>query len=238
VGLPSISLTRVAAALSVVALVLFTVSDFFLTEFWDENAMFTSVVADVLVLIVGVAVLNEFLAARSRQRWRLLADYAMAELSSSCRLVWVRLAEAIGLGRREELTSDAFRELVRSPAEEERSVERAAAMFAETAESRGDLHQEISTLVRSTRSTLTSWAAVLVETPYSRALSRYVEMQAQLSELELVLWEEAEGKRPSYSGTGNPEWIAARISSLIELGAELEVELHRAATTMEVKAPT
>lgn len=37
--------------------------------------MVTSVVADILVLIVGVAVVNEFLEARSRRRWRRVAEY-------------------------------------------------------------------------------------------------------------------------------------------------------------------
>jgi len=45
--------TRISAALSVVALVAAAVSDFLATGFWDENAMVTSVVADILVLVVG-----------------------------------------------------------------------------------------------------------------------------------------------------------------------------------------
>src|SRR5829696_3923002 len=68
------STTRIAGALSLLALAAVTVSDFLLTDFWDRNAMATSVVADVFVLMVGVAVVNEFLAARSRRRWQLVAD--------------------------------------------------------------------------------------------------------------------------------------------------------------------
>lgn len=73
--LPSTTLTRVSAALSLLALAAATLSDFLFTGSWDRNAMATSVVADVLVLVVGVAVVNEFLAARARREWRLLSDY-------------------------------------------------------------------------------------------------------------------------------------------------------------------
>jgi len=87
VRLTSTISTRVGAALSLIALAVITVSDFLVTDFWDRNAMVTSVVSDILVLIVGVAVVNEFLAARSLRNWRLVANYSLTELSSSCRHV-------------------------------------------------------------------------------------------------------------------------------------------------------
>jgi ABC-type thiamin/hydroxymethylpyrimidine transport system permease subunit len=82
---PSIRLTRTSAALSILALAAAALSDFLLTGFWDRNAMVTSVVADILVLIVGVAVVNEFLAARARREWRLLSDYGLVELGETAR---------------------------------------------------------------------------------------------------------------------------------------------------------
>src|SRR5918994_1598462 len=108
-GLASLHGTRLAAGLSLAALVAITISDFLLTEFWDRNAMATSIVADVLVLVVGVAVINEFLAARGRSRWQLVADYAMVELARTCRRIWVDLAEQIGVGKRAESTRDELR---------------------------------------------------------------------------------------------------------------------------------
>jgi hypothetical protein len=116
--LTSITSTRLAAALSLIALAFISVSDFLLTDFWDRNAMVTSVVADILVLIVGVAVVNEFLAARSRRHRRRVADYSLSELSSSCRHFWVTLAEAIGVGHREEISREELRALVQSPPDE------------------------------------------------------------------------------------------------------------------------
>jgi hypothetical protein len=228
--------TRVAAALSLVALLCLTVSDFVFTGFWDKNAMATSVLADILVLIVGVAVVNEFLAARSRRRWRLVADYSLVELSSECRRVWVQLAETIGLGRREELSREDLRALLESPADDERSLERCAHSFARDPDCRRELERVVGELVGTTREALTSWAPVLIETPYSGALSRYVELQGLLGTLDVALWEEAEGKLPSYEGARDPEWIGARLVSLVQLGSELELELHRV-SSLEVRAP-
>ncbi len=111
-GLVSITSTRLAGVLSVVALVLITISDFTFTEFWDTNAMATSIIADVLVLIVGVAVVNEFITARSRRSWQLVAEYGLVELARACRRVWIGLAEAIGVGSRRELTREELRQMV------------------------------------------------------------------------------------------------------------------------------
>jgi hypothetical protein len=236
VGLASTGWTRAAAALSLVALIAITVSDFTLTHFWDENAMVTSVVADILVLVVGVAVVNEFLTARSRRRWQLVAEYALVELSSCCRRVWVNLAEEVGVGRRADLTRDDFRDLVVSTRQERRLVD-FAHEAARNPDARRSLQSVISELVATTRDALANWSPLLIETPYAGAVSRYVEMQALLARVDLVLWEETEGKRASYEGTGDPEWIALRLASLIALAAELELELHHASAEMEIRAP-
>jgi hypothetical protein len=234
----SITSTRLAAALSLIALAFISVSDFLLTSFWDRNAMVTSVVADVLVLIVGVAVVNEFLAARSRRHWRRVADYSLTELSSSCRHVWINLAETIGVGRRDEASREELRALVQSPPDEERSLDRLAHRFAADAAAPSRLKPVVEGILRTTRTVLTSWAPVLVETPYSGALSRYVELQMLLGTLDVVLFEEVEGKRASYEGTGDQEWLASRLVSLIRLGSELDLEFHSTAAAVEIRAPS
>ena len=234
----SITSTRLAAALSLIALAFISVSDFLLTSFWDRNAMVTSVVADILVLIVGVAVVNEFLASRSRRHWRRVADYSLTELSSSCRHVWINLAETIGVGRRDEASREELRALVQSPPDEEGSLDRLAHRFAADAAAPSRLKPVVEGILRTSRAVLTSWAPVLVETPYSGALSRYVELQMLLGTLDVVLFEEVEGKRASYEGTDDPEWLASRLVSLIRLGSELDLEFHSTAAAAEIRAPT
>jgi hypothetical protein len=57
--------------------------------------MATSVIAEILVLIVGVAVVNEFLSARARREWRLVSDYGLVELGEAARHTWVMLAQIL-----------------------------------------------------------------------------------------------------------------------------------------------
>jgi hypothetical protein len=223
-GLPSTTLTRVSAVLSLVALALATVSDFVFTGFWDRNAMTTSVIADILVLIVGVAVVNEFLSARARREWRLLADYGLVELGEAARHTWVMLAQDIGVGKRESLTLREFRELVRSP--EGEGTLRELALAAATDDSRrGSLHKLVADLAENARARLGRWAPVLRETPFPRAVTRFVRLQARLTRLETVLWEDSLNWRPSYEGSGDAAWIADRIANIIQLGSSLDLEL-------------
>ena len=219
-GFPSISTTRVAAVLSLVALAAVTASDFFLTSFWNENTMATSVIADILVLIVGVAVVNEFVAARSRRQWSMVADYALVELASSSRHVWIGLAEQIGLASRQEVTRDEFRKLIG----DDEQLRECALDAVSDADRRRDLHDVVAALVGGSRATLTNWAPLLVETPRAVQLSRYIELQTLLSRIDLVLWEEVEGRQPSFAGSRDPEWLCERLCSLIRVGSELELE--------------
>lgn len=225
-GLLSIARTRVAGTLSVLALVVLTLSDFLLTDFWDRNAMVTSVVADVFVLVVGIAVVNEVFASRSRRRWQTVADYALVELSRSCRHAWVVLSESIGLGTRRDITLDALRELVQR---DEGGMAGLAEAATRDPEARRELHEVVAELAASAGNALTSWAPVLVDTPDAGALSLYVELQAVLANLNLALWEEAEGRRPTFRGTGDADWIGAQVRSVITLGEELDRELRERA---------
>jgi hypothetical protein len=239
-GFPSISATRTAAGLSLLALAAITASDFFLTEFWNENTMATSVVADVLVLIVGVAVVNEFVATRARRQWSMVADYALVELASSCRHVWIRLTEETGVGSRQEMTKEELRELI----DDEARVKRCADAVVTDPDGQRRLHDTVSELVAGSRSTLTNWAPLLVETPHVSSLSRYIDLQTLLARIDLVLWETAEGKRPSFAGSGDPSWLCDRISALIRLGSDLEREFFATASMVhdgdlvETRLPT
>jgi hypothetical protein len=224
VGVPRTSLTRVSALLSLVALGAVALSDFLLTGFWDRNAMVTSVVADILVLIVGVAVVNELLSARSRRQWRLLSDYGLVELGEASRHIWVTLAQHVGVGKRESLTLDEMRSLVHSDEGEESTRKLALTMVGDEPQRRS-LHSVVAELADEARARLGRWAPVLVETPDPHAVTRFVRLQARLTRLETVLREDALHWRPSYEGSGDTEWIATRVANVIELGSRLDVEL-------------
>jgi hypothetical protein len=223
-GAGGIRLTRLSAALSILALAAVALSDFLLTGFWDRNAMVTSVVADVLVLIVGVAVVNEFLASRARREWRLLADYGMVELCEMARHIWGTLAQHIGVGRRESLTLGELRELVRSPDGQD-TIRRLAREVAGDARRRRELYPVVDELADEARDRLGRWAPLLVENPQPETVTAFVRLQIRLTRLQTVLWEESLDWRPSYEGSRDTDWIAGRIENLIQLGSRLDLEL-------------
>jgi hypothetical protein len=223
-GLPSTTLTRASAIVSIIALAIVSVSDFVFTGFWDQNAMATSVLADLLVLVVGVAVVNEFLAARARREWRLLSDYGLVELGEIARHTWVMLAQQIGVGKRESLTLSELRDLVRSARGEE-TVRDLALAAATDDERRRSLHQLVSELADDARARLGRWAPMLLETNLPRVVTRFVRLQVRLTRLQTVLWEDAQNWRPSYEGSGDNEWIADRVANVIHLGSGIDLEL-------------
>jgi hypothetical protein len=67
--------------------------------FWSRHALFTSLVASLIVVAVTAAVLNEVLERRQRERWSVLAQYALFDLVRGARLVWSGLLELAGLVR-------------------------------------------------------------------------------------------------------------------------------------------
>jgi hypothetical protein len=48
--------------------------------FWARHVLFTGLVASFVVVAVTAAVLNEVLERRQRQRWSVLAQYALFDL--------------------------------------------------------------------------------------------------------------------------------------------------------------
>ena len=61
--------------------------------FWSRHALFTSLVASLIVVAVTAAVLNEVLERRQRERWSVLAQYALFDFVRTARLVWSGLLE-------------------------------------------------------------------------------------------------------------------------------------------------
>src|SRR5256885_16391747 len=65
--------------------------------FWSRHALFTSLVGSLIVVALNAAVLNEVLERRQRERWSVLAQYALFEFVGTARLVWTGLLELAGL---------------------------------------------------------------------------------------------------------------------------------------------
>src|SRR5262245_5190206 len=100
--------TRIIAGISVLVLVGAIAWDLANDGFWSRHALFTSLVASLIVVAVTAAVLNEVLERRQRERWSVLAQYALFDLIRAARLVWSGLLELAGLLPEGELGDDAL----------------------------------------------------------------------------------------------------------------------------------
>src|SRR5262245_42023232 len=85
--------TRIIAGISVLVLSGAVAWDLADDGFWSRHALFTGLVASLIVVAVTVAVLNEVLERRQRERWSILAQYALFDLVRAARLVWSGLLE-------------------------------------------------------------------------------------------------------------------------------------------------
>src|SRR5580704_12599401 len=89
--------TRLLAALAIAGLVAGVLSDVVGVRFWDEHPLLAGLTANVIVVLLSVAVLNEVLQSRSRRRWRVLAQYVMFELAHNARMIWIAVLDVAGL---------------------------------------------------------------------------------------------------------------------------------------------
>src|ERR1700756_1612584 len=80
--------TRVMAVVALVALAGGIVSDASGGGFWVRHALLAGLAASVIVVMLSIAVINEVLDRRRRQRWGTLAQYVMLELVRNARLIW------------------------------------------------------------------------------------------------------------------------------------------------------
>src|SRR5262245_57630788 len=89
--------TRILGGLSVVVLFGAIAWDIADDGFWSRHTLFTGLVASLIVVGVTVAALNEVLERRQRERWSVLAQYALFDFGRTARLVWTGLLELAGL---------------------------------------------------------------------------------------------------------------------------------------------
>jgi hypothetical protein len=179
--------TRAIAIVALLALVAAIVSDVLEGTFWVRHALLTSLVASVIVVMLSVAVINEVLDRRRRQRWRVLAQYVMLELVRNARLIWTGVLENAGL-----LAPDGARpEAVDANARLVRDTPRLAAALRDVVADDvrlHRLHEEIALLAAHTDHVLGRWAAVMLNADvYTEVVDRHVELASDVSWLESLL---------------------------------------------------
>jgi len=227
--------TRIIGGLSVLVLSGAVVWDLANDAFWVRHTLFTGLVASLIVVAVTVAVLNEVIERRQRQRWSVLAQYALFDLVRTARLVWTGLLELAGLvpdGEFEEgglaAGSDAVLDTPRLAA--------AIDEMLASADRREQLHRLIARLRAHGQDVLGRWADVMVNSgTYAEIVDRHVELYSRLYWWGSVLDEsdplEEHLNRPRLSrlspatqasGPVEDEWLRDNLVAIAQLAESLD----------------
>ena len=204
--------------------------------FWSRHALFTGLVASLIVVAVTAAVLNEVLERRQRERWSVLAQYALFDLVRAARLVWSGLLELAGLAPDGELGGEALAAGSAAVRDTPRLTAAMDEMLASD-ERREQLHRLISGLFGHGQEVLGRWADVMVNSgTYAEIVDRHVELYSRLYWWGSVLDESApleEHKgRPRLSrvspatraatGPVEDEWLRDNLVAIAQLAESLD----------------
>jgi hypothetical protein len=153
--------TRVLAIVALLALAGGMASDVVGGSFWARHALLASLAASVIIVMLSVAVINELVERRRRERWSILAQFVMLELVRNARLIWTGVLAQVGL-----LPPDAARpESVDVDSRTVRDTPRLTAAIREAIADdalRRGLHDEIALLAAHSDEVLGRWAAVML----------------------------------------------------------------------------
>ena len=227
--------TRIIGGLSLLFLCGSIAWDLADDEFWSSHTLFTSLVASLIVVAVTVAVLNEVLERRQRERWSVLAQYALFEFIGKARLVWTGLLELGGLVPDGDVGDAALA----SGSEAVRDTPRLAAAMDEmlaSGEGREQLHRLIAVLLGHGQEVLGRWAGVMVNSgTYAEIIDRHVELYSRLWWWGSVLDEseplEEHLNRPRLSrvspatqasGPIEDEWLRDNLVAIAQLAESLD----------------
>ena len=227
--------TRIIGGLSVLALSGAVVWDLANDGFWLHHTLFTGLVASLIVVAVTAAVLNEVLERRQRQRWSVLAQYALFELVSTARLVWTALLELAGLAPEQALEHGALAAGSEAVLDTPRLTAAMDELLA-SADRREQLHRLILRLRAHGQEVLGRWADVLVNSgTYAEIVDRHVELYSRLYWWGSVLDEsdplEEHLNRPRLtrlspatqaSGPIEDEWLRDNLVAIAQLAESLD----------------
>jgi hypothetical protein len=227
--------TRIIGGLSVLVLAGALAWDLTDDEFWARHALLAGLVASVIVVAVTAAVVNEVLEHRQRQRWSVLAQYALFEFISTARLVWTGLLELAGLAPDGDLDHKALAAGSEAVLDSPRLAAAIDDMLAD-ADRREQLHRLIGELLGQSQEVLGRWAGVMVNSGvYAEVIDRHVELYSRLYWWGSVLDEsdplEEHLSRPRLSrlspatqtsGPVEDEWLRDNLVAIARLAESLD----------------
>jgi hypothetical protein len=187
--------TRALAALALLALIGGVLSDALADSFWTHHALLAGLASSLIVVMLTVALVNEAVERRSRQRWSVLAQYVMLQLVRDARLVWTGVAALAGLmptGERavagEVFGSAASIDAASTAVRDTERLTSALRGLVADADKQKRLRAEIGAFVEQNDAVLGRWAAVMLNADaYAEILDRHVELAGDLTWLSSLL---------------------------------------------------
>jgi hypothetical protein len=238
----------VLAIVALLALAGGIVSDVVGGSFWARHALLAGLAASVIVVMLSVAVINELLERRRRQRWSTLAQFVMLALVRDARLIWTGVLVQVGLLGPDETRPDSVAVNSRIARDTPRLAAAVRGAIADDAVRRG-LGDAIALLAADTNETLGRWAAVMLNADiYAEVIDRHVELIGDIGWLSSLLDNaDLPVDHPRYRrATSNPavqiegqiagEELARRIVVITQLAEELDrnmLELARRIVPLE-----
>jgi hypothetical protein len=233
--------TRALAALALLAFAGGIVSDALAGSFWSDHPLLAGLAASVIVVMLTVALVNEVIERRSRQRWSVLAQYVMLQLVRDARFVWTGLAELAGLMPPDQYTTgagafataasiDAGSQAVRDTA---RLTAALRAVLADPSKRR-QLHDTVVLFEDHNDEVLGRWAAVMLNSDlYAEVIDRHVELAGDLGWLASMLGlEQSDDVERTRAARAHPaalvvgplddEQLAQRLAVITQLAEQLD----------------
>jgi hypothetical protein len=214
-------------------------SDFIVGSFWERHGMLTSLLANLIVVGVTVAVVNQVVDGRDRRRWNLLAQTVLFALIQSARATWTGMLEVLELMEVHSGSVESLREAGKVALDTERVARAADALLADEAR-RATLQRLTTALSDHASEVIAKWAPVMVSAkPYAEVLDRHVELAGRLGWLSDVLAynEPPEGQSPRERALalssvasehaeqlGNDAWLHDQILAVVALATALDYE--------------
>jgi hypothetical protein len=195
----------------------------------------------VIVVMLTVALVNEALERRSRQRWSVLAQYVMLQLVRDARLVWTGIAELAGLMPSDPYATESdlltAATSIQAGSSAVRETDRLTAAMRELvahANKRKRLHDKVATLLEHNDAVLGRWAAVMLNADvYAEVIDRHVELAGDLAWASSLLGLElAEDDARTRTGRSHPaaliegppddEQLVQRLAAITQLAEQLD----------------
>jgi hypothetical protein len=233
--------TRALAAVGLLALVGGVLSDALRGRFWADHPLLGGLFASVIVVILTVALVNEALERRSRQRWSVLAQYVMLQLVRDARLVWTGVAELAGLMPSDPYANESdvltAATAIDAGSSAVRDTDRLTAALRELlahADKLKRLHDKVTTFLEHNDAVLGRWAAVMLNADlYAEVIDRHVELAGDLAWVSSLLgFELAEDDGPTRKGRSHPaaliegppdaEQLVQRLVAITQLAEQLD----------------